>query len=169
MDYVFKDKTNLVNYLYQKLNKTSPIKVQKTLYFLFAFYGATYGSAKNNRNSEENEFIDSNYPQYLFEPKFEAWMYGPVDSEVYGNAKQDCYSPEELDKSKMNKIMSEAEKENIKIFIDGIISQTTSVDDFTLVDRTHEDKAWKNVYEEGKLHLKMDPTEIINEYSEDYV
>ena len=34
-DYIFQDKTDLVNHLFDKLSDASPIKIQKTLYFLF--------------------------------------------------------------------------------------------------------------------------------------
>ncbi|EAO75295.1 conserved hypothetical protein [Streptococcus agalactiae COH1] len=60
---VFSEKDFLVNFLYKLLDNPTQIKVQKTLYLLFAFYGATYG---NLDKDEDNEFSDQNYPKQLF-------------------------------------------------------------------------------------------------------
>ncbi|HEO7186705.1 TPA: hypothetical protein VBE04_000819, partial [Streptococcus agalactiae] len=69
---VFSEKDFLVNFLYKLLDNPTQIKVQKTLYLLFAFYGATYG---NLDKDEDNEFSDQNYPKQLFKAIFEAWRY----------------------------------------------------------------------------------------------
>ena len=78
--YVFQNKTDLVNHLFAKLKTPSPIKIQKTFYLLFAFYGATYGQLKTNPPTELESI---NYPTYLFKPNFEAWCYGPVDLDIH--------------------------------------------------------------------------------------
>lgn len=54
---VFSEKDFLVNFLYKLLDNPTQIKVQKTLYLLFAFYGATYG---NLDKDEDNELIIPN-------------------------------------------------------------------------------------------------------------
>ena len=77
---VFQNKTDLVNHLFAKLETPSPIKIQKTVYLLFAFYGATYGQLKTNPPTELETI---NYPRYLFKPNFEAWYYGPVDLDIH--------------------------------------------------------------------------------------
>ena len=97
-DYIFQDKTDLVNHLFYKLNEASPIKIQKTLYFLFAFYGATYGKLSGEESFGELESV--NYTNFLFEPKFEAWKYGPVDDDVYTAYREDRYEPVELTEDK---------------------------------------------------------------------
>ena len=54
---------------------------------LFAFYGATYGRLSSD---ESNSELDSNnYTQFLFEPNFQAWKYGPVDYDVYISFKKE--------------------------------------------------------------------------------
>ena len=63
ISYVFQNKTDLVNHLFAKLETPSPIKIQKTFYLLFAFYGATYGQLKTNPPTELETI---NYPTYLF-------------------------------------------------------------------------------------------------------
>lgn len=85
--YIFNNKDDLVNYLLYKLNFPSQLKIQKTLYLLFAFYGATYGKLINEENNSE---LDSNnYTPFLFKPNFQAWKYGPVDYDVYINFKKE--------------------------------------------------------------------------------
>lgn len=168
-DYIFPDKTDLVNHLFYKLSDASPIKIQKTLYFLFAFYGATYGTLSNEESVRELESV--NYTNFLFKPNFEAWKYGPVDDDVYQAYREDKYKAVELTEDKLNERLTLSEKRNVIQFIDSIIQQTDEVDDFTLVDRTHEDDAWSKPYEEnnGENHIQMDPQKIVDEYVEKYV
>ena len=48
--YIFNNKDDLVNYLLYKLDLPSQLKIQKTLYLLFAFYGATYGKLSEDES-----------------------------------------------------------------------------------------------------------------------
>lgn len=161
-DVVFTDKDLLVNYVYNKLDNPTLIKVQKTLYLLFAFYGATYGMIDNEI---DDEFEGQTYAKRLFDADFEAWRYGPVEIEVYKKQKSGDY--ELADDVKIPR--SAAEWNNIMSFIDDIINQTNKINDFGLVDRTHQDNAWANKFQEGISHIKMDNSEIIKEYLERYV
>ena len=166
--YIFPDKTDLVNYLYEVLDNPSPIKIQKTLYLLFAYYGATYGKINLSNDSE----LDiSNYTEFLFEPNFEAWMYGPVDFEVYERNKNGEYSAQKLSFESLNNELNLSEKQNIVNFSDNIIRQTNVADDLSLVDRTHEDESWSVPYEKGNgaAHIPMNPYQIVEEYSTKYV
>lgn len=163
-DYVFKQKDDLVNYLYHKLSNPTKIKIQKTLYLLFAYYGATYGNISEEEG--DDEFDKQVYPELLFDAKFEAWRYGPVEVEVYSNEKQGYYNGDH-DEEILDH--TTPENKNIKQFIDSIIKQTNGIDDFSLVDRTHQDKCWMDHYKEGCNHIPMDNGEIINEYYKRYV
>lgn len=50
--YFFDKVEDLVSYLEAKLTNPTPLKIQKSLYFLWAFYAATYGSIDySNENS----------------------------------------------------------------------------------------------------------------------
>lgn len=162
--YVFQNKTDLVNHLLAKLEKPSCIKIQKTLYLLFAYYGATYGQLKADPS---NELEAINYPAYLFEPNFEAWQYGPVDLDVHGSIYQKVYEGLELKDEAFDKALEPSEVRNIRLFIDDIIKQTNDTDDFTLIGRVCEDDAWVSV---AKSNDKaMDPQTIISEYITNYV
>ena len=60
-------------------------------------------------------------------------------------------------------------KKNIKAFIENIVSQAKQIDDFSLVERTHQDESWREVYKEGQNHIPMDKDAIIKEYTQKYV
>lgn len=164
-DYVFDNKDDLVNYLHLKLSNPTKIKIQKTLYLLFAYYGATYGNLSETKDNGDDEFDNQSYPELLFNAKFEAWRYGPVEVDVYNNEKQGCYE----DAQDEEILDLTPESKNIKQFIDSIIKQTNGIDDFSLVDRTHQDKCWMDRYKEGLSHIPMDNAEIIKEYNERYI
>lgn len=165
---VFDNKDFLVNFLYKLLDNPTQIKVQKTLYLLFAFYGATYGNLENNQD-DQNDFSEQTYLKELFRANFEAWRYGPVETDVYANEKLGSYSGEELDNETINEFFNTSEFKNVKDFIENIVEQTNQIDDFSLVDRTHQDNVWLDVYKEGENHIPMDNKEIIQEYIERYV
>lgn len=161
--YVFQNKTDLVNHLLAKLEKPSSIKIQKTLYLLFAFYGATYGQLK----ATSNELETINYPAYLFEPHFEAWQYGPVDLDVHGSSYQKVYEAIELKDKAFAETLEPSEVRNVRLFIGNIIEQTDDTDDFTLIGRVCEDNAWTSaINSDNKI---INPQAIINEYVTKYV
>ena len=45
------------------------------------------------------------------------------------------------------------------------------MDDFTLIDRTHQDDAWRDLFEEtdAEIHRTMNPQVIVDEYAKKYV
>lgn len=163
--YIFNNKDDLVNYLLYKLDLPSQLKIQKNLYLLFAFYGATYGKLSND---ESNSELDStNYTPFLFEPNFQAWKYGPVDYDVYINFKKEKYKELKSIENILNEDLTLAEKNNIIKFIDNIINQIDEIDDYSLMDRTREDKVWSDSY--NNKEKNMNPYLIIAEYYSKYI
>lgn len=154
----FKDKTTLVNHILSRIDINSSIRIQKVLYLLYAYYGAIYGSLEQEESFEEFEA----YPRRLFEADFEAWQYGPVDSEVWSSYKYDMYKVEEYD-------AKTPQEKNVILFLDDLINQTNEINDFGLVDRTHQDRVWVNAYKPNEKHIKMSGDSIIEEYKERYV
>lgn len=148
------NKVELAGYLIYKYNqkyhrRISPVKLQKTLYLLFAMWGG------NIRNIDFNEVeLESNLSKYLFNANFEAWKCGPVDREIY-----------EL--SKENQIVEQqsltSESDTVLSFIEDICSQTFEISDFALIDLVKQDFAWQNKYYNRDTY--MDNEEIIEEYS----
>lgn len=156
-DNFFKDKYKLVSYLMKHLHNPTPLKIQKAMYFLWAFYAATYGNIDYNNASEFSE-IDK-YPKELFDADFEAWRYGPVLGDVYSKYKNDDEC-----------IHQNVEPRHIGMrgdvwsFIDDLVKQIDNVNDFCLVLRSHQDNAWRNAYQERSLHTSMSNEQIKEDY-----
>lgn len=165
--YVFEDVNKLAGYIKNKLSNPTPLKIQKSLYFLWAFYSATFGNLSSD-NKENGEFgLQPSYPKELFKPDFEAWRYGPVINSVYAAYKKNTIIG--LDDKQLRNEMnfdekSEFNKKEIISFINDLLEQVDDVNDFGLVQRSHEDSAWKNAYEEGHDHCKMSSDEIKENY-----
>ena len=85
-------------YYEEKQKEISPIKLQKALYFLFAYWGGTVRKSKLYPNAVEEDF--SNFDEYLFEDKIEAWVYGPVIPVVYREKNISKYNNESMFKGK---------------------------------------------------------------------
>ena len=141
-----------------KNREISPIKLQKSLYFLFAYWGVYVRSNRNNKDSVEVDY--SNYQDYLFNDDIQAWTYGPVIPEVY-KAQKD--NDTKLKNVKSNYL---EDKNVLKEFIDGLLPQLFEIDDFGLVRISHEDDCWKKNYnpQDIKHNRVIDKEDIINEY-----
>lgn len=151
----------VASYLYHLKPDISPLKLQKSLYFLFAYHGAVYA-----QGTGEGVFEGTlGSPKYLFDAQFEAWQYGPVIRSVYFKDRDNEYSDPEKVMDSVSRISAEPECQK---FIDELFEQINAVSDFKLVDRSHEDDVWKRAYEPGKSNV-MDNEEIITEYVEKYV
>lgn len=160
-NYFFKSATDAAVYVYKHLKNPTPIKIQKGLYFLWAFYAATYG----NLSSEEGEMRDIpriNYPSRLFKANFEAWRYGPVINEIWKFDKDEKFNTHS-NYSICN--VSESTKKEILGFINDMLIQIDNVNDFGLVKRSHQDNAWKSVYKKNSQHLRMNNEEIVDDYT----
>lgn len=144
--YFFENINELIAYLKENLTPFTDLKLQKALYFLWAYYSAMYGDMKE-------------YPSELFEANFEAWRYGPVIADVYKNYKRDGYD------NLVNTFSPKNDMEkDVNQFIDEMISQFNDISVFGLVNRSHADRAWKDVYKEEESHIPMDNDAITLEY-----
>lgn len=168
-EYFFEDIKDLIAHLKHIDPDMGPIRLQKTLYFLFAFYGATYGSIGNENNEEKNELlseVDSDfYPKQLFANALEAWQYGPVIRDVYFGNKNDEY--EGLSDQTGEKY-SKRNEQDVIFFLDGLVNDMKEMSDFALVDRTHQDKAWKDKFDAVNPYAsnKIDKQALVQEYKE---
>ena len=149
--FFFQNIDNLVEHILFQFPKIRTLKLQKGLYFLFAFYINTY-SIKPQQNIIETE---SNFPKYLFDADFEAWTYGPVIRSVYLKFKNKDYTPHQYS-------FSEEDKE-IQIFIEDVMEMVLNKSDFALVNRVHEDLAWQKAYQKQKCSI-LDIKDIEAEY-----
>lgn len=154
------DKKQLVEYLkysyYQKKNQIiTPIKLQKTLYFLYAFW-AKYVNIAINDNNNETDF--QNKSDDLFNSNFKAWAYGPVDEAVYRDFKNKT-SYEQLI---VDSFIRSTELEVLE-FINSFSVKLFNTSDFGLVDLSHRDKCWINHYKAG-VSASISGEEIKLEY-----
>lgn len=157
---VFDKIDNLIYYLYEKHGKLTPIKLQKGLYFLYAYYGATYGETDETEGVLEQDYKD--LPSRLFEANFEAWTYGPVIRDVWKKQKEGKYDGE------IRHTDSGDVKLEVTMFIDELFQQINSISDFSLVDRSHEDEVWKLAYDKGPS-TPLDNNQLVKEYQERYI
>lgn len=157
---VFFDNVNdLIAYLYTKVESLSSVKLQKSLYFLYAYYSAMYGIRYTNEESES----DYNLPEELFSAEFEAWNYGPVIRSVYMDRKLGEDKYQEMARKFDADLFFNDDNGEVKFFIDDLFSQISKLSDFSLVDRVLEDKAWRNAFSQGKSTIIPNQA-IIEEY-----
>lgn len=142
----------------------SGIKLQKSLYFLFAYWGGFIRKSKNNKDSVEQDL--SSYNERLFDDEIQAWTYGPVVPSVYHGI--DRYRKiNEANSDRIENIISCQYNGYVKKFIDDLLNDIFVLSDFKLVDISHEDKSWENNYDyNAEFHNEViTPEEIISEYA----
>lgn len=142
----------------------SPIKLQKGLYFLYAFWGGKIRSAQfedeNGDSMIEDIELYSTLDEHLFEADFEAWAYGPVDRDIYVWFKELTLD----EKNKIRNIDLDIE-DCIKLYLKDLLNRIFNSNDFGLVDLSHEDRCWREVYNPTRKN-KMDSEAIITEYAQ---
>lgn len=147
-------------YLKKNFVEISAIKLQKVLYFLFAYWGAYIRNAKVGETEEKTL---SNYSEYLFDDDIYAWTYGPVVKTVYNAFKS-------------GQLKGNITRESCSIFnndkylesnINGLMDELFELSDFKLVGMAHLDECWKKNYDaSAKRHNNIiDKEDIINEYA----
>lgn len=166
------DKDNLVNYIInQYKQKTymdiSPLKLHKALYLLFAIWGgnAAIINADIDKGQGTIELTDK-VPTRLFNAKFEAWKYGPVDIEVYNRYNNNMYWGNIKSLTNFTVIPQEI-RSSLIAFVDSVLEQVFEINDFSLVSITQKDKVWKSAYEDNK-NLVMNNEDIIQEYKDKF-
>lgn len=109
---------------YKKITKEdtiSPLKLQKSLYFCFAYWGGFI--RRSNSFGDGKTEIPLNYSEVLFNNTIEAWVYGPVVPDVYHEESLDNYREENpFDGEKY-----------IQEFINNILDDVLNTNNFKLV------------------------------------
>ena len=161
---------DLVKYIYSfaknkygKYDRVTPVKLQKSLYFLYAYYSSFYANKLKLSNNENNH--DCLYPEHLFIPEnncFEYWAFGPVIKSVHIKIKENAsYYVDDSYAFQLNI------DEKIKLFIDDLLKQTLNVSDFLLVERCFRDE----VVQKCKINYNkiISLTDIRNEYLNKFI
>lgn len=138
----------------------SPIKLQKALYFLFAYWGQYIGKSKQKNSNSEVNFEE--FSENLYAEAIQAWTYGPVLPEIYALQKDESLNINITE----NYLEDTDHNLVIKEFIDYLLPQIFDISDFGLVDLSHQDNCWKNHYNsQEEFHNNEIPKkEIIDEY-----
>lgn len=147
----------------QNTREITPIKMQKALYFCFAYWAGFVNKGKIDQqiSKEENEV--------LFADKIEAWSFGPVVPNAYFNERDAMFfrtkSQEEEAVNRVKVIFEE--KPMLADTINSVLSDLFEISDFKLVSRSHMDKSWQNHYNptSNKHNEEIPKEEIINEYT----
>lgn len=147
----------------QNTKEITPIKMQKALYFCFAYWAGFVNKGKIDGQ------IDSNTNNILFHNKFEAWAYGPVVPSVYFNEKTAQFfrtkKQEEEAIARVEVILDN--NDILNETLNSIINDVFEISDFKLVSLSHMDLSWQNHFNEtaSKHNEEIPLEEIINEYT----
>ncbi len=149
-------------YKYKFNSDISSIKLQKSLYFLFAYWGGFVRKAKLAAGEGQIEELNEDYKEYLFDNKIEAWIYGPVVVDVYHKFDRINLANDYDLAQKIRALPNE-----VLAFIDDLLDDLFTVSDFKLVDISHSDDCWKKNFKEDdiKHNREIHKEDIINEYS----
>jgi hypothetical protein len=168
-NYVFDHVDILVNFLLCQSKKSSqlitPLKLQKSLYFLYAFYaGMMINNVDVQKSKTENN--QNNVPKELFPAQFEAWTYGPVIKDVYVK-----YKGKEYEKTLISFDIEETLKnipnsEEIVKFIENLFQKICSVSDLTLMAKAQSDVVWQDAFNSESKIIKNE--NIWNEYKKKF-
>ncbi len=146
----------IIDYYIEKFGKEiSPIKLQKSLYFCFAYWG---GFVRKSKLADTE--ITINKSDWLFDEDIEAWVYGPVVPDVYHDTNLMSNKNENL----FNGL------DDVKEFINGVLDDILNVSDFKLVEVSHSDNCWKNNFDPNseRHNVVIDKEDIISEYAKIY-
>lgn len=130
----------------------SPIKLQKSLYFCFAYWG---GFVRKSKLADTE--ITINKSEWLFDENIEAWVYGPVVPDVY-------HDDNLMSNRNANLFCND---EDVKEFINGVLDDILIVSDFKLVEVSHSDNCWKKNFDPNseRHNIVIDKEDIITEYA----
>lgn len=155
--YVFDSSSPLARHLLALNPNISNVRLQKTLYFMFALYGATYGQ------TDEIERVDA-YPTRLFPASYSAWEFGPVEERLHNLVRKNQLMPRQWAPAK-------TADNPIYDFINDVYEMTNRMSDFELIERSLRDQAWKDARESQQgveaPRPVLDNKQLINEYAKD--
>lgn len=164
-------KDELVQYLAYKHKQDynfpiSRIKLQKSLYFLYAYWIRFLNNLKNNQTEVSDLVLG--LPDKFFNANFEAWSYGPVDPEVYRNHKSEQIKPFDEEQAKEFLIKTLNTSEIAFQFLNNMVNRIFKSSDFGLVHLSHEDNAWKKNFEGNDISVQNNNPISHEDIWEDY-
>ena len=156
-EYFFNNVNDLISYLITEFDNPTDVKIEKSLYFLWAFYVAIFGD-----NGYAQPVRDlGNYPKYLFPASFWGSIFGP---ELVGLCWADYNNKikNANNESTYNPVPKNAVEQDVWDFIHETITQLNLVDDAALIELSC-DNAWEKAYRRG-AHTFLNEDDIVNAY-----
>lgn len=149
--YVYK------SYKDQYRTEISAIKLQKSLYFLYAYYQMLLRHIQEGF-TEISPYDICFMPKELFKFDFEAWTYGSVNVDVYN-----LYNTDKCFFKRSTGDLFDAYLPIVKEYVDGMLGRLFVTNDFTLVQMNRDDVSWQKAWQEGKRN-KINKEDVIEEY-----
>lgn len=138
----------------------SILKMNKALYFCFAYWGAYVRMGKNNIDNIEVDGVE-NYSEYLFNAEFKAGAYGPYITRL-PKFQNKYFIQYEKAKELDNFIVKGQYNGNVYKFLDPLIRDLFNVNEFDLMDISKKDEEYQRVKDNN--YGIMDNDKIIDEY-----
>ncbi len=162
-DYVLKEPvTDVARFISQKYKEKfskdiSPIKIQKSLYFLYALWAKDILKNTEDEKIEMNEHLYEYKDKELFKVNFHAWTYGPVVKEIRN---KNSYISDGNNNISLESLIKD---DFLSDWFDSKLESIFNTNDFVLVDVSHRDLAWR----EARVisdDQEMNNLDILNEY-----
>ena len=149
-----------IRYKEQYGEDISILKINKVLYFCFAYWGAYVRMGKRNIDNMEVK-IPEYFKEYLFDTKFKAGVYGPyIERLPKCNNKYVIQYKEDKELHKF--IVYHTYNGNVYKFLEPLIRDLFKANEFDLMDISMKDEEYKRA--KNNNYGIMNNDKIINEY-----
>lgn len=138
----------VISYIFEQLREVTPLTLQKLLYFVQGLYY-------------------SRYRKPLFTDECQAWVHGPVYSEIYDMFRDFRYDPIDDPRFELLKGKSHKLDEEEKEVIDLVVNTFGMYGGKTLERITHKESPWRNArkgYLDNEASREEIPMEDIRDY-----
>lgn len=149
-----------IRYKEQYCEEISILKMNKLLYFCFAYWGVYVRTVKNNKENTELE-ISEDVKEYLLNVEFKAGIYGPY-IEILPQSQYRYVIQYGEDKELHNFIIKNQYGGNVYKFLDPLIRDLFEANEFDLMDISMKDEEYKRAKDNN--YGIMDNDKIIDEY-----
>ena len=137
------------------------LKINKILYFCFAYWGAYVRTGKINKGNIETDYIKV-YNEYLFDTEFIAGAYGPFIKNLKSEKNKYKMYYKNWHTNSYDIIFKVRYDGEVYKFLEPLIRDTFKANEFDLMDITMKDEEYKRA--KNKNYAIMDNDKIIDEY-----
>ena len=149
-----------IRYKEQYGEDISILKINKVLYFCFAYWGAYVRMGKNNIDNIEVDGLED-YSEYLFDTEFKAGVYGPYMKNL-SKINNKYFIQYEKEKELHNFIVKSQYNGEVYKFLDPLIIDLFNANEFDLMYISKKDEEYQRA--KNNNYGIMNNEKIINEY-----